>query len=272
MNQRPGHGGRRVLLLCLAVVALAVVLAANLLPGRDGGGDTHAGAAGSPSAQVNPSPSPAGPLSTGPGSAAERELQQLRDMPLPRPVASAGAARIAEQARHQPDLYAASFLRALLTQDFRRARDEHLAWVVSESAVTAEPLVVGLVPEDLRNRLALYSVTNASAGSTPIPPPDEWVRLAALDGYTTVSDVRVSEPLAWTNAVDAGRVTDPGITARTVTATVTTHTVVDRQARSTAASVSITANFEGPPTRPTWGFVTAVMFTSMALGPQAGQA
>ncbi|GAB3881442.1 hypothetical protein GCM10028802_26660 [Terrabacter terrigena] len=204
---------------------------------------------------------------TGPGSALERELQALRAMPPVRAVLpNTRAPRIPEAAKKQPDLYAAEFVRVLLTQDYRRARDEHIAWVASESAPTSEPLVVGLVPQDLRDKLAVFSVTDPSSGAAPIPAAAEWARLAALGGHTTVSDIRVSQPEGWTNAVDAGRVTDPGITARTVAATVTTYTTIDGQPQTSAASVEITANIEGPPSRPHWGVVTVVTYTRIAIG------
>ncbi|MFC7597591.1 hypothetical protein ACFQU3_19920 [Terrabacter sp. GCM10028922] len=201
------------------------------------------------------------------GSALERELQALRAMP---PVRAAlphtRAPSISAAAKQHPDLYAAEFTRMLLTQDFRRGRDEHIARIASESATTREPLVVGLVPEDLRDKLAVFSVTDSSTRATPIPSAAEWGRLGTLGGHTTVSDVRVSQPEAWTTAVDAGRITDPGITARTVTATVTSHTIIDGQPQTSAASIEITANFEGPPSRPQWGFVTAVTYTRIATG------
>jgi hypothetical protein len=92
------------------------------------------------------------------------------------------------------------------------------------------------------------------------------IRLAALDGYTTVTDVRVSEPLAWSNAVDAGRITDPGVTARQVTATVTLHTTVSGRPQTSRYSVSLTADFEGPPSQPSWGFVNVVLYTSLKEG------
>ncbi|EWT05372.1 hypothetical protein N864_05095 [Intrasporangium chromatireducens Q5-1] len=191
----------------------------------------------------------------------------MRAMPVPSPE-RALRDRIPAEARSHPDLYAAQFVTALLTQDFRRPRSQLLSWVAAEAVTTNEPLVVGLVPVELRDRLAVFSVTEESdgPGSSPIPSPADWIRLGALDAYTTVADVRVSEPLAWSNAVDAGRITDPGITARQVTATVTLHTTDSSRPSTTRYSVSLTADFEGPPTRPSWGFVNVVRYTSLKEG------
>ena len=56
---------------------------------------------------------------------------------------------VSAEARQQPDLYAAAFVRELLTQNYRTSRDQLLAWVQSESAQSTEPLVVGLSPPQL---------------------------------------------------------------------------------------------------------------------------
>ena len=77
---------------------------------------------------------------------------------------------------------------------------------------------------------------------------------------------RVIEPTAWANAVQAGRITDPGTTARLVAATVTRHTGTAGHARNEAFSVAISLNLEGPPTRADWRFVTAVTYTDIPMG------
>lgn len=176
--------------------------------------------------------------------------------------------RIPAEARQQPDLYAAAFASALLTQDYRTPRGDLLDAIAAEGATTAEPLVVGLVPPELRDRLPVFSVTDTTTGNgvAAIPDAAEWSMLDARQAYTTVEDVRVSEPIGWTNAVEAGRITDPGITARDVTATVTLHQTVDGHSQSTTTSVAFTANFEGPPTLPSWRFVTLVQYTAIQTG------
>lgn len=169
------------------------------------------------------------------------------------------------EAAQQPDLYAAEYVRRLLTQDYRTDRESLVRWVDAESATTREPLVVGLIPAELRDRYAVFSVTDAVDAPAPIPTPDEWESLALQRGYTTVTIDRVEEPLAWTNAVASGRITDPGITGRDVSATVVRHLTVDGRERTTKFSVALSLNFEGPPTRPTWGFVAAVAYTSIQV-------
>jgi hypothetical protein len=194
----------------------------------------------------------------------EAEVARLRaapavtkDSPLP---------RIVGDATRQPDLYAAEFVRRLLTQDYRRPREALRSWVQGESARTQEPLVVGLVPRELRDRWAVFTVTDATDGPAPIPTAGEWATLAERAGTTTVHVQRVTEPMAWTNAVEAGRITDPGITARIVSAEVTLTTVVDGHTRTSRTSVELGLEFEGPPTHDQWGFVGAVTYTTIPMG------
>jgi len=162
----------------------------------------------------------------------------------------------------QPDLYAAAFARRLLTQDYQTPRADLLAWVQAESAQSTEPLVVGLVPSELRDRFAVYSVTDATSGPAPIPSEDDWRGLATRNAATTAVIDRVIEPQSWSNAVDAGRIQDPGVTARQVHATVTRSVGTD----TTTYSVEVTINLEGPPSRAGWGFVTLLTYTSIPVG------
>ena len=191
------------------------------------------------------------------------QLERLRAlMPV---VASPATAVIVGEAAQQPDLYAAEFTRRLLTQDYRQPRGVHVQWVQAESTTTTEPLVIGKVPPELRDRLAVYSVTDAADGPAPIPTPAEWAGLAAQQAYTTVSIDRVEEPFAWTNAVASGRISDPGITGRDVAATVTLHSTAEGRPHIATYSVGLSLNLEGPPTRRTWGFVAAVSYTAIQV-------
>lgn len=250
--------------LVLAAAALGVALSACVVfwarSSTDGAiPSVTSGASARPS---RPAKKPAPTALSEPGSAQAADLARLAAAPSVVP-ADAGMA-ITGEASTQPDLYAAVFVRRLLSQDYRTPRAALLSWVQLESAKTTEPLVVGLVPPNLRDRLAVYSVTDSSTGPAPVPSQPQWRALARQSAYTTVTIDRVVEPLAWSNAIAAGRVTDPGITGREVLATVTRHTG-PTGAATARASVDITVNLEGPPTRPTWGFVTAVTYTAVPL-------
>ncbi len=169
--------------------------------------------------------------------------------------------RISGESAAQPDLYAAEFVRRLLTQDYRTSRDTFVAWVQAEQAPCDEPLVVGQVPAGLRSRLALWSVTDERQGPAPVPGSAQWATLGRAGVYTTARVDRVTEPLSWTNAVADGRITDPGVTGRLVLATVTRHTGQDSQ----SFSVAVSLNLEGPPSRPAWGVVVVVAYTFVPI-------
>lgn len=208
--------------------------------------------------QTTSEPDPAHPAD--PAGYQVQRLSEMKDI-----VAAHKSVRISGEASRQPDIYAAEFVRRLLTQDYRQPREAHLAWVQAESAATSEPLVVGLVPPELRDRLAVYTVSDESLGPTPIPSAALWRSLGNQRAYTKVTVERIVEPGAWTNAVAAGRISDPGATAREVTAAVTRHARVDGRASITRFKVVISLNLEGPPVRATWGFVAAVAYTSTAV-------
>lgn len=204
--------------------------------------------------------------SQAPPSATDPVAQDITLLRTVSPVAaSSREALIGGDAASQPDLYAAEFVRRLLTEDFRKPRAEHLAWVQAESAQTSEPLVVGLVPRDLRDRLAVYSVTEASGQEPAVPSAKSWASLAVQQAYTTVHIDHVEEPMAWSTAVSSGRISDPGITGREVSATVTLHYLKAGRPVSSTSSIDMTLNLEGPPTRSSWAFVTAVTYSSLSL-------
>ncbi len=164
-----------------------------------------------------------------------------------------------------PDQFARTFATGLLSQDFRTSRSSLLSWVQAHSAVSPEPLVMGLIPAPARPTWAVTSVTDSSEGTPAVPDQREWDLLASVSGYQTVDIQRVSEPYPWVAAVAAGRISDPGVTAREIVAVVTRHTLEAGQSRSVRSSVVLGVNLEGPPTRDTWAFVTLVTYTSIVM-------
>lgn len=210
---------------------------------------------------------PTGPATTPrPDAAVAEDIAGLRAITMPAPAAGGAHPRIPVAQRQQPDLYARAFVGRLLTQDYMTPRQAHLAWIQSESTLTDEPLVTGLVPRELRDRLALFSVTDQRSSLSPVPSPAEWERLRRQHAHTTVTVQRVTDPLAWSNVVEAGRVSDPGVTAREVTALVTLHAGNAGHATRTTTSVALTLNLAGPPTRDTWGFVAAINYRAVPMG------
>lgn len=264
MTISDGRDRHRNLLLAWGGILGLLVLAGWLIMQHTSASTAGDSASPQPSSRPASASPPSSRATDREGSTAQRDLRKLRSI-APAKVADPPD-RITGELTHQPDLYAAEFVRRLLTQDYRTSRQSHLAWVQAESAQTTEPLVVGLVPPELRDRIAMYSVSDASGGPAPVPDEREWNLLGRAGSFTTVQIQRVNEPLAWTNAVADGRITDPGATGREVAALVTRHTSGSGVDHSQRFSVDIALNLEGPPTRATWGFVAAVTYVSIPIG------
>jgi len=214
---------------------------------------------------------PSGPESL--TSEQQRELEQsinrMRAVAAVQPATSLQYPAVSGRARQQPDLYAAAFVRELLTQDYRTSsRDELLAWVQSESAQSTDPLVVGLTPAGLRGQMAVASVQDGVNGLAPVPSQSDWAKLADRQGHTSVQIQHVSEPVSWASAVVNAQITDPGVTARQVDADVTLPTTYQGKTTLQRFSVSLVINLEGPPVRDGYGFVAAITYNAAAMGQQ----
>lgn len=266
-----GYRTRRTRLTIAALVAVALLSAMGMvLYAMHGRSASTAPRRAAPSSSATTAlRSSARPLaSPQPGDVDQVALEQVLDRmrQQPRPSQTTSLPLITGEATTQPDVFAGNFARGLLTQTYQTPRASLLAWVQAESTATADPLVVGLVPTNLRDRFAVYSVTDTSDGAAPVPTATEWTELATAHAWTSVRIDWVVEPTAWSDAVAAGRITDPGTTARLVSATVTRHTTIDRRSASEVFSVALTLNLEGPPTRPDWRFVAALTYTPLPLG------
>ncbi len=261
-----GHGKAAVVASLLVALVLVGAFLTTARQPQNSFTATGQGAPLPTSTATAPTPGPSGGTGTGADQSGDVLAGQVSRLRALSPVVSPpGAAKITGDASQQPDLYAAEFVRRLLTQDYRQPRRTYLEWVQAESASTREPLVVGKVPPELRDRLAVFTVTDANGGPTPIPSPGEWDGLAVQRGYQTASIDRVEEPFAWTNAVASGRITDPGVTARDVSATVTRHTFSNGHDATATFSVAVTVNLEGPPARRDFGFVAVISYTSIQV-------
>jgi len=253
--------GSTVLAL-LALIVLAVIVTGHAAPTSAG----HVAVNGSsPTAATIPPTSSPGSLAAEQQSELEQSINRLRAVPPVQPATSARYAAVSAQARQQPDLYAAAFVRQLMTQDYRTDREQLLAWVQSESAQSTDPLVVGLTPVDLRGRMAVASVQDGVNGPAPVPTQSDWADLARRQGHTTVQIQRVIEPEPWASAVAGGQITDPGVTARQVDADVTLHTTDHGKATVEHYSVALVVNLEGPPVRTGYGFVSAITYNVAAV-------
>ena len=264
---RPPHRSLRTWMLVIAVALGLAAGAFGLALTRSSGPQSVSAPQGSSvPAVVQRSDSGEGGAEPASGVTADLAAAQVSRLEaMPAMASTSPLPRIAGDASQQPDLYAAEFARRLLAQDYALPRDGLLSWVQAESTQTREPLVVGMVPERLRDKLAIFSVSDGSTAQAPIPSTQEWAALRAQDATTYVVIDRVEEPFAWTNAVSSGRVTDPGATARDVSATVTRTVRAQGREHTSTFSVGMTINLEGPPTRDGWGFVALISYSSVQV-------
>jgi len=217
-------------------------------------------------AATTPSPSGPGSLTAQQQSELAQSIDRIRAVPSVSAATSPTFLAVSAEARLQPDLYAAAFVRQLLTQDYRTDRQQLLAWVQSESAQSTDPLVVGLTPVDLRGRMAVASVQDGVNGPGPVPSQANWADLTGRQGHTTAEIQRVTQPVSWAAAVADGQITDPGVTARQVDAEVTLQTTDHGKVATQRFSVALVVNLEGPPVRAGYGFVTAITYNVVAVG------
>ena len=267
MSPLSGISARKTWVLGATVLVVPLVAVAVTAGGRSSPTSTgHVTVAGSsPTASTAPSLPGASSLTGEQQSDLQQSLTRMRAEVPVAPATSAQYPAVSSQARLQPDLYAATFTRELLTQDYHTSRDDVLAWVQSEAAQSTEPLVVGQTPVGLRGRLALWSVQDDTGSPAIVPSPSAWAALAQRRGYTTVQIQKVTEPVSWAAAVAGGQITDPAVTARQVDAEVTLHTTNHGHATVTRSSVSLTVQLEGPPTRGGYGFVVAVIYDVVGI-------
>jgi len=260
--------GRRFVLMAAGLAAmLAIIVLASAFVLRTSSHRHDATSATAGASAVGKAPDgPALPGGNDPGSVAA-DLDRLRGAPVVQPATSSRYPAIPMSERSQPDLYARAFVTELLTQDYRTSRGDLLSWVQSESTPTTEQLVVGLVPDELRSKLGVWTVTESTDGSqVPIPSDAEWRAWGARGASISVEILRVAEPTAWTDAVSTGRITDAGVTARDVDAVVTTHWIDGGRAMTAKRSVFISLTLEGPPARSSYGYVSTVTYRTAPIG------
>ena len=263
MSRLSGVSVRRKWALGVTLVVLLAGVAGAVIVAEDTStASVHRSAveASSPTPAIDKLPSGPSPLTPEQRLELQRNISRIREIVPVKAAASTQYPAVSAEARRQPDLYAAAFVRQLLTQDYRVSRDMLLAWVQSESAQSTDPLVVGLTPVDLRSRMAVASIQDGVNGPSPLPSQRDWVELARRQGYTTARIQRVTQPVSWARAVANGQITDPGVTARQVDAEVTLHTIDHEKATAVRYSVALVVNLEGPPVRDGYGFVAAITY------------
>jgi hypothetical protein len=157
----------------------------------------------------------------------------------PRPATSAAYPPVPAAADADPNEYAKAWATEALSRDYATStRAELLAWAQSQDALD---VVGGLTRAEASKELMVSMTVAAASGGTATLVPSElaWERLAAEGARTIVSDVQVSAYPPWEQAIAAGfQASDPLMTMRQVSATVTQSATVDGHVQRTVESIA----------------------------------
>lgn len=185
-----------------------------------------------------------------------KERAMLDTAPDVAPATTAQLPPIPAVDRMQPDLYARAFFTTVFAHPYVGVtRDQMLAWVQAQQA--ASPFVTGGTPGEL-HRLLVESASDpawSDHGYAALPDGAGWAR--AVTGRATVRIDRLScvTPPGWETAISDGDITDPGLTARLVSANMTMTWTERGQRKRQEFSAALTLLLEGPPTTRKYGVV-----------------
>ena len=151
-----------------------------------------------------------------------RELAMLDAAPDVTPATTVLLPAIPASDRTQPDLYARAFFTALFTHPYLGVtRAQLLAWVQAQQAVS--PFITGGTAAE-RNRLLVESATDpdwSNSGFAAVPDDAGWAQAVAGRARVRIDRLTCVIPPDWETAISDGDITDPGLTARLVSADMT---------------------------------------------------
>jgi hypothetical protein len=233
------------LLVCFGVLGL-------VLPSGHAGGHNAAG----------PTPATSGTPGTPQGATqgynvlSSRELSMLDAAPDVAPATTRLLPPIPSADRTQPDLYARAFFTALFTHPYAGVtRAQMLAWVQAQQAVSL--FITGGTPATL-NRLAVESSSDpgwSNSGYAALPDDAGWAQAVAGRASVRIDRLTCVTPPDWETAISDGDITDPGLTARLVSADMTMTWTDGGQRKTERFSAALTLLLEGPPTTGQYGVV-----------------
>jgi hypothetical protein len=255
------HRGKVIAGVLALAVLVAFAVLGLVLPSRHG-----AGHQGPPAAQTAGTGSD--PRADGPGynvlSAEERA--RLAAAPDVAPATTTLLPPIPAADRVQPDLYARAFLTALFTHPYVGVtRDQMLAWVQAQQA--SSPFISGGTPSVL-NRLLVESASDpawSNGGFAALPDEAGWAQAVAGRAHVRIDRLTCVLPLDWETAISSGDITDPGLTARLVSADMTMTWTDGGRPKTQRFSVALTLLLEGPPTARRYG-VVVIAATNVVQG------
>ena len=244
------------LLVCFAVFGAA--LPGGHKSGRNPSGPTRAAGSG-------PTGIPSG-ANSGYNVLSPRELSMLAAAPDVAPATTPLLPPIPPSDRTQPDLYARAFVTGLFIHPYTGVtRAQMLAWVQTQQALS--PFITGGTSVEL-NRLLVESASDpawSNHGVAALPDDSGWAQ--AVAGRTSVHIDRLTclTPPDWETAISDGDITDPGLTARLVSADMTMTWNDSGMRKTQKFSTVLTMLLEGPPTASQYG-VVVIADTSVVQG------
>jgi hypothetical protein len=258
------HRGKVIVGFLVAAVLVCFGVLGLVLPG---GHDTHPAGQSGRTPTAPPSGPPAHPgADSGYSTLSPRELSMLDTAPAVTPGTTPLLPPIPAEDRTQPDLYARAFFTTLFTHPYAGVtRGQMLAWVQAQQADS--PFITGGTPAE-RSRLLVESASDpqwSNHGYAALPDEAGWAQGVAGRASVRIGRLIRVTPPDWETAIAAGDITDPGLTARLVSADMTMTWTESGKPRTQRFSAALTLLLEGPPTASQYG-VVVIADTSAVQG------
>ncbi len=257
------HKGKVIVGVIAAVLLVCFAALGAALPGGHAGGHN-------PSDPIRPAGSgpTAAPAGATPGYnvLSPRELSLLAAAPKVAPATTPLLPPIPPSDRTQPDLYARAFFTALFTHPYTGVtRAQMLAWVQTQQALS--PFITGGTLAEL-NQLLVESASDpawSNHGVATLPDDSGWAQAVAGRASVRIDRLTRLTPPDWEAAISDGDITDPGLTARLVSADMTMTWNDSGMRKTQKFSTVLTMLLEGPPTASQYG-VVVIADTSVVQG------
>lgn len=246
------HKGKVIAGVIVAALLVSFGVLGLVLPSRHASGRDA----------VTPGPAPSGTPDAEHGAGqgynvlSSHELTMLAAAPDVAPTATRLLPPIPVSDRTQPDLYARAFFTALFNHPyFGVTRTQMLGWVQMQQA--ASPFITGGSRAE-QDRLLVESASDPAwnnSGYAALPDDAGWTQAAVGHASVLIDRLTCVTPPDWETAIGDGDITDPGLTARLVSADMTMTWTEGGQRKTQQFSVALTLLLEGPPTVGQYGVV-----------------
>lgn len=230
------------LLVCFGILGLVLPAGGRVLP--------------TPSPHTSGPPASSGAAVGGYNILSSRELSMLDAAPSVAPATTRLLPPIPANDRAQPDLYARAFFTALFTHPYVGVtRAQMLAWLQAQRVES--PFITGGTAAEL-NRLLVESASDpawSNHGYAALADDAGWAEAVAGRASVRIDRLTCVIPPDWETAISAGDITDPGLTARLVSADMTMTWTENGHLNTRKFSAALTLLLEGPPTTSQYGVI-----------------